>query len=66
MECYIVCEDRANHSRIHVKICQQRCENARTCGAFQDYVTTHSAGGTVKDSEAVALPQASGVAATPA
>ena len=61
MEYYIVCEDRANHSRIHVKICQHRCENADTCGSYQDYMAAHSAEGAVKGSEMVLLPQEAGV-----
>ena len=42
MEHYIVCEQRANHSRIHVKICQHRCDATQTCQAFQEYVKTQS------------------------
>ena len=38
MENYIVCEKRGNLPRIHVKICQHRCEHAQACQAFQDYV----------------------------
>jgi len=43
MENYVVCEKRPNHSRIHVKICQHRCQNAETCRAFQDYLKAHPA-----------------------
>lgn len=57
MENYIVCEKRANQSRIHVKICQYRCENAETCHAFQDYINTHPADKMVTSAEAVSLPQ---------
>ena len=41
MEHYIVCEERANQSRIHVKICQHRCQHAETCQAFQEYMKAH-------------------------
>ena len=57
MENYIVCEKRANQSRIHVKICQYRCENAETCQAFQDYINTHSADKVVRSPESPSLPQ---------
>ena len=57
MENYIVCEKRANQSRIHVKICQYRCENAKACQAFQDYLNTHSADKMVGNAEAPSLPQ---------
>jgi hypothetical protein len=61
MDCYIVCEDRPNHSRIHVKICQHRCENAETCDAFQNYITAHATEGGVKGSEVVPLPPEAGI-----
>ena len=38
MENYIVCEKRGNLPRIHVKICQHRCEHAKACQALQDYM----------------------------
>jgi hypothetical protein len=38
MDNYIICEKRSNLPRIHVKICQHRCEHAKDCQAFQDYV----------------------------
>jgi len=61
MDRYIVCEDRANHSRIHVKICQHRCENTETCNAFQDYIAAHATEGAVKGSDVVSLPQEAGI-----
>ncbi|MBW1740159.1 MAG: hypothetical protein JRJ42_03370 [Deltaproteobacteria bacterium] len=57
MENYIVCEERANHSRIHVQICRHRCKNAETCQAFQDYIKTHPAETVVQGPDAVSLPQ---------
>jgi hypothetical protein len=57
MENYIVCEGRANHSRIHVKICQHRCQDADTCRAFQDYVKAHLTEAMEKRSESVSWPQ---------
>jgi hypothetical protein len=53
MENYIVCEKRANQSRIHVKICRDRCEDSETCQAFQGYMETHPAEKTVRSSDAV-------------
>lgn len=53
MENYIVCEKRANQSRIHVRICQDRCENAETCQAFQDYMVTHPAEKMARSSDTV-------------
>jgi hypothetical protein len=38
---YIVCEKKGNFPRIHVKICQQRCEHTDTCEAFQEFLKTH-------------------------
>jgi hypothetical protein len=38
MDNYIICEKRGNLPRIHVKICQHRCEHAKACEAFQDYM----------------------------
>lgn len=57
MENYIVCEERANHSRIHVKICQQRCENTETCRAFQEYINIHVADEVAKHSDPVSWPE---------
>jgi hypothetical protein len=53
MENYIVCEERANHSRIHVKICQNRCEHTETCQAFQAYTKTTPANDATEHSDAV-------------
>jgi hypothetical protein len=61
MDCYIVCEERANHSRIHVKICQHRCENAATCDAFQNYIAAHATEGAIKGSDVVPLPPETGI-----
>lgn len=57
MENYIVCEERANHSRIHVKICQHRCQNAETCLAFQDYVKSRLAEAMEKRPEPASWPR---------
>ena len=57
MENYIVCEQRANHSRIHVKICQHRCENTETCRAFQEYINIHLADEVPKHSDTVSWPE---------
>ena len=57
MENYIVCEKRANQSRIHVKICQYRCENSKTCQAFQDYLNTGSGDKTLGDGKPPSFPQ---------
>jgi hypothetical protein len=35
---YLVCEKRGNHPRIHVKICECRCQEAETCPTFKAYV----------------------------
>jgi hypothetical protein len=40
MKDYVVCEKRGSHPRIHVKICQQRCEEAHSCRNYQDYLKT--------------------------
>ncbi len=66
MENYIVCEKRANQSRIHVKICQDRCKNADTCQAFQDYMVTNPADKMVRSSEAVSWSQETLVSSTAA
>jgi hypothetical protein len=66
MKDYIVCEERANHSRIHIKICQNRCENSATCQAFREYIHTHSANETADRSEAVSWPREKLVFPTPA
>ncbi len=58
MENYIVCEKRANQSRIHVKICQYRCKDAETCRAFRDYVKTHPTETVVKGPDMASLLQA--------
>ena len=57
MDTYIVCEARANHSRIHVKICQFRCEEAGTCQAFQDFMRTQVVDDAVKSRDPVPLPR---------
>jgi hypothetical protein len=57
MENYIVCEERANHSRIHVKICQHRCGNTESCRAFQEHIQTHPANEAAKPSDGVSWPQ---------
>jgi hypothetical protein len=57
MENYIVCEERANHSRIHVKICQHRCQDAETCRAYQEYVKAHLTEAMEKPSKPAAWPQ---------
>jgi len=57
MENYIVCEERANHSRIHVKICQHRCPNNQTCRAFQEYMKAHLADAMEKRSEPASWPR---------
>lgn len=57
MENYIVCEERANHSRIHVKICQQRCQNNETCRTFQEYLKAHLVDKLEKRSEPAPWPQ---------
>jgi hypothetical protein len=57
MENYIVCEERANQSRIHVKICQNRCKHNETCQAFQEYVRTHAAEEMSKSSDPVSWSQ---------
>jgi hypothetical protein len=41
MQGYIVCEKKGNFPRIHVKICQQRCQDTDTCAAYQDFMKTH-------------------------
>ena len=64
MDSYIVCEARANHSRIHVKICQFRCEEADSCQAFQDFMRAHVAEGAVKSPDAASLPQGTDVPQT--
>ena len=57
MENYIVCEKRANQSRIHVKICQNRCKDAEVCKAFQDYMKAFQAEKIVGSPEAVSWSQ---------
>lgn len=43
MQGYIVCEKKGNFPRIHVKICEHRCEDKTLCEAFQDYIKTQVA-----------------------
>jgi len=57
MESYIVCEDRSNQPRIHVKICQCRCKNADSCQSFQDYMSARPAEVAVKEADIVPLIQ---------
>lgn len=57
MENYIICEKKANQPRIHVKICQHRCNDIDTCQAFQDYIRSCPADETVKGSDAASLSQ---------
>jgi hypothetical protein len=66
MKDYIVCEERANHSRIHIKICQNRCENSATCQAFREYINAHPADEVAKRSEAVSWPREKLIFPTPA
>ena len=66
MENYIVCEERANHSRIHIKICQNRCEDRETCLAFKEHIETRSAEEVAKRSDAVSWPREKLVSPTPA
>ncbi len=28
---YVVCEERSNHSRIHLSVCKKKCEAYDTC-----------------------------------
>jgi hypothetical protein len=44
MKDYVVCENRGNHPRIHVKICEHRCEKSDTCHAFKDFVKARADG----------------------
>ena len=64
MENYIVCEKRANQSRIHVKICQERCKDSVACKSFQDYMKTYPAEKIVGSSEAVSWSQKNLVSST--
>ena len=66
MENYIVCEKRANQSRIHVKICQDRCKDSKACKAFQDYMETHPAEKIVRSPDAVSWSQENLVSSTAA
>jgi hypothetical protein len=66
MKNYIVCEERANHSRIHIKICQNRCEHSAACPAFREYINAHPADEVAKRSEAVSWPGEKLVFPTPA
>ena len=45
MQDYVVCERRGNYPRIHIKICEQRCEFTETCEAFQEYFRTRTPAG---------------------
>lgn len=38
MQNYIVCEKRGSMPRIHVKICQNKCEYSDQCDSFQRYL----------------------------
>jgi hypothetical protein len=66
MNHYIVCDDRANQSRIHVKICQDRCEKSETCKAFQNYIKSHPPVETVVQGvETVKMNMPQGAVASP-
>ena len=66
MENYIVCEKRANQSRIHVKICRDRCKDSKACKAFQDYMETYPAEKIVRSPDAVSWSQENLVSSTAA
>jgi hypothetical protein len=66
MENYVVCEKRANQSRIHVRICQDRCKNAETCQAFRDYMVTHPGEKMVRSSDGLSWSQENLFSSTPA
>jgi len=59
MEDYIVCEKKASQPRIHVKICQHRCNEIDACQTFQDYMRSRPADETVEGSDAASLSRGS-------
>jgi hypothetical protein len=61
MNLYIVCEARANHSRIHFKICQHRCKDVETCTAFRDFMQSRSIDGVASGSDGVSLSKGAGI-----
>jgi len=63
MQGYIVCEKKGNFPRIHVKICQQRCQDANTCKAYQDFMKTHLPEDVVVVANASGLSSEKGLAA---
>jgi hypothetical protein len=66
MQDYVVCEKRRSHPRIHVKICEHRCEEAETCLSFRNYKKAYVPDQMVARSAAQALSADEGLAsATP-
>ena len=43
MEQYLICDRRGNRPRIHVKICEHRCQHTDHCPAYKAYRKTQVA-----------------------
>lgn len=56
MQDYVVCEKRGSHPRIHVKICEHRCEHAGTCLTFLNYKKARARDAMVIQPAAEVLP----------
>jgi hypothetical protein len=63
MQGYIVCEKKSNYPRIHVQICQHRCEDANTCEALRDFIDSYVPDDVVVASTAPELSAKEGLAA---
>jgi hypothetical protein len=62
MQDYIVCERRGSHPRIHVKICEHRCEHVETCLNYLNYKKNYVGNGLVPQPAAEVLPSDKGLA----
>ncbi|NVM21552.1 MAG: hypothetical protein HWN68_07215 [Desulfobacterales bacterium] len=56
MKDYVVCENKGNRPRIHVKICWHRCKKSEGCKVFQEYMKARAADEMVISSSAEVLP----------
>jgi hypothetical protein len=65
MEQYLICEKRGNLPRIHVKICECRCPDTRSCPAFKAYLEARSTEESVADRHVPSPPHESPALAAP-
>jgi len=46
---YITCETRKNAPKINVLICEKKCQHAKTCKPYLNYLKVRSATAALKD-----------------